>query len=1653
MNKTHLFLKPTTILGLVITLLFISPLKLNAQGPNSPEAASFEPIDATDMVNLITGDFTYVLPVLNVPSPEGGYPLALAYHAGIAMDQEASWAGLGWNLNAGAINRSVNGYPDDYKNSLLSEYFYSEGDEESIYSLSIGFSNYSGFSVGLGTSWGSNRSLGGYVSVGYGFDLGRDNVLGGTLRAGTNGVGVNLGLTTSGGLSLGVGASTNGGLNGSLGFDNNGTGFSISSNGSVNISLAQESGNANTMSLGITLSSNAVGINAGAINKNATTNKVDGGAGAGINLQFENTRSMGDYATKTSGWQIPITIPTPIGVFSLSFGKQKFRYYLGKKESNYVNGSIHFNQVLENRTWVVNCYGEGQCFAEGYHYFDTYEAALAYNNQQESVCANCDIYSHVAFQDIYEFPLIDTSNLDDSTIADLSNPTFPNYDKYNVQAQGLSGGMSSRLFENGNLFGLANKDNNQGYKLRYALNGSTIGLPDHARFNSSPYFYFDNEISSYLGVADVSEANFNNLTTNSSILDYYANDNSVELNAKPRRKNSTFIEYFTNQEIKDNYSLVKSKGYLYPDSGFDINSANLPLDGIGAFMVTAIDGKTYHYSLPVYNHETVTRTFGTIAASPNENQSYFEKRQLEPYATHWLLTAVTGPDYFDTNNNGVADKDDYGYWTTFEYGKWSDAFVWKAPYGKDYFENEDNNNIKTSIKGRKQVYYLDRVKTRTHTALFIKSLRNDALSTAWNYESVNHLDNIDQTSSAFLSRFNIPEQEQLKLDKIILVKEGFDNINKAYGATNQNYVSINYNNSSKPVEQAWYNLKDNILDVGDNINSIIPDAIKIIDLQYDNSLAVGRPNTNGPSYGSLTLKEVRFKGKGGEQLMPPYSFDYINNTSYSYNIDDKDTFGYYKDNNSLWSLNQITTPQGGKIQVNYEDNNFYSVMPHKLMFGNDIDNTITYTGSDSDGHLLFNLASNSIILEVGDIIDVTSVKVLSCYLTQGDSWPIYVRNFSGTAEVTQVNGTQFVVRSTTPGVVNSDYCPGTSTVLINKNTATIYSNPNSLFSGGIRVANLITTDGINSYRTEYNYGENENGVGHISYLPFAPELEEELPYSSELPAPRVMYEYVTMESFGTNNQSEGKIQYKFKVLKEKDPNDIKFGDLYEIDVTSQEHTNNVANKEVSINKYTVKDNLATLGQLLEVSTYNNEGQTLSTIENTYYSPDVPTPNQIGVTKEAYQTYKIADYINNTPTKKDKWLINSSVRIKYPSILKSSTEYKSSYEFTSQFGELDVVTGQANEIFSIASDGTEIKFKSIPAYHKYSQMGSKVDNVTNKNMLTQEVMSKAYIKVGNDWKETGVGITTWNNDWSYTDYAGVTTQEIAANKKIWRKHKSFVWDGELDVDGTLLNFNGEDDNFNWAVGQNEAQTNSKWKNTSTITKYDHYSMPLEARDINTNYASTKMDKNHEKILSTSNAAYTEQYYSGAEEGNNSWVGGQIAIWNYVDVYAHTGKYSEKAGVGSKNFKCNPKPILKSGQLNKRFKISVWVKEDNYTNARLYNGTSLVSFTGETVFAGDWVQLNHYVDLSTQTEIYVTSNSGYVYYDDFRLHPVASSMTSYVYNEWDELSFILDSNNLGTQYIYDEAGRLKETYKEVIDNSSGLVGGFKRVSENFYNYKNQ
>lgn len=105
--------------NVLLALLFqlVVPLQSLAltSGPGQPEFQGFSTIDVSQNVDPLTGNFAYAIPLFEVPGPNGGYPLSLSYRSGQTMEQEASWVGLGWELNTGAIDRNVRGVPDDFR--------------------------------------------------------------------------------------------------------------------------------------------------------------------------------------------------------------------------------------------------------------------------------------------------------------------------------------------------------------------------------------------------------------------------------------------------------------------------------------------------------------------------------------------------------------------------------------------------------------------------------------------------------------------------------------------------------------------------------------------------------------------------------------------------------------------------------------------------------------------------------------------------------------------------------------------------------------------------------------------------------------------------------------------------------------------------------------------------------------------------------------------------------------------------------------------------------------------------------------------------------------------------------------------------------------------------------------------------------------------------------------------------------------------------------------------------------------------------------------------------------------------------------------------------------------------------------------------------
>ena len=931
-KPSHRIIAVFLTLNFLTTLVPINLIYASNNGPNAPEAAGFEPVDATDMVNLATGDLSYVMPLLDM----NGFPVTMSYHAGVPLDMESSWIGLGWNLNTGAINRSVSGTPDDWKNGNSLDFIYYQ-DSEEFYSVNVGIGLSEAAEVGVGMSWGSNKSLTGSVYASVAF--------------------VSASIDTDGNYSLGVGISRNG--------SNYGGSLSMSGNinrSEVNIGIgagaATKSGA--FASMGYNFGSNSFSIGAGKSNRQSW-NKGQSGSGS---LSLSNY-SAGDFDISSKGFYIPIQL----GPFSLGFGKTKVTYKLDKAYPRKGFGILYSKDATDaadSNTYPDSRFNDLQ---HRYTYGDSYEEIIP------------------VFQDEFVADYKDNR--------EKVNFSFASYDSYDVNAPGISGIVQPKVLQNASLLGMGyygSDSDNSNKKMRvYYHNGNGVNTTktfgtSTSNTSTDIKFYFNGQFTEDFGILSRGLRYTSTANSFDDMLGLYQPANSYENNITQRQRSGNYVEVFTNHQM----ATGNTTAILYPETFQQNTYASFDPNGIGAYKITAPDGKTYHYSLPVYHYERLERT---VIKDDSENYVN-EKRQYSPYATHWLLTAVTGPDFVDTNSNNLPDANDYGYWVRLDHGQWSDGFVWRSPYrGKDYntnlvgdIEEKDFGNYQL---GRKQIYYLDKIVTREQTAYFVKDVRYDATgayggdngkettpTSSYNF-SFNRStveDAVNGGNEPVGATINYPRSYQLRLDHIVLVNNGEDNFSKISTSSkdldeynclpgyakskNSNPYQLgssllSFTSGYATVPYSVFD-ENKVYDVEDFTAFDYTKAVKVIQLDQDYSLAKGTPSSvncsGGNRYqGRLTLNNVQFKGKGNVAYMPPYSFTYKNEMDYPNILRDKQvgelTIDYAKDpwgfidekymaelhgstnyvkyGPDNWSLTQIRTPLGGTIHMEYEEDDYY----------------------------------------------------------------------------------------------------------------------------------------------------------------------------------------------------------------------------------------------------------------------------------------------------------------------------------------------------------------------------------------------------------------------------------------------------------------------------------------------------------------------------------------------------------------------------------------------------------------------------------------------------------------------------------------------------------------------------------------------------------
>lgn len=1707
MTKTRFSHKVMALFLLFMFLPSIIPVNFiyaSNNGPNAPEAGAFEPVDATDMVNLVTGDMSYVLPLLNVPSPEGGYPLALSYHAGIAMDQEASWVGLGWNLNPGAINRGVNGYADDWGKTTFNEFFYDEEYDQDFYNFTIGANLPNAFSVGLGASWGSDKAFGGFVQASIGITNTPISISGTLGTSGTTGLGIGANYggfsanfsTNSIGIGYGnVGKGGTSALGVGLNYNYN-TGLS----GSFKADAVVGSSSVKSAGLGVEFGSNG-------ISGNTRLN----GMGAGIS-NTSNGISSGSYDTKvsTSSFYLPIYI------FYIGYSHTNVKYSLFKNTNLSTSGILYPVEANSLKT-----YSDG-----------SFSRLLKENN----------------FMDVNVVPEYNGSRdvislVGEANRQDKNDLVLPSYDNYSVSAQGLSGTLKPYFYSELNLSARGNAEQNQNNTYTTYLNHDiaeynssvTSGINVNRNAVKKINFTMDNAYNSFLRTETTGFSNSglsNNSVGENTVLQFVSTQNSGNYNNnvsltsenESKKREGNYIKTFTNGEIKRGTALgvIEAKG-------LNRNDATTFLDeGIGAYQITTLDGKTYHYSLPVYNFETIYRNFKDNSGTPVDDKNFFETQRTTPYATHWLLTSVTGPDYVDANNNGITDKSDYGYWVEFDYGKWSDGYGWRSP-SEGYAESvDDDGDITYSYSwGRKQLYYLDAINTRTHTALFVKDLRSDGLSSDNDsYEQKWTSNNFDfdlnpkiiQSSKKVIfagpgtelfnanglkvtlpsqigpcnpingyeglreriSYVDIPKNQTLKLSKIILLNNNDNPVNKSNGSYGPSlskngaiYLNNRYNlvrgielgngscaapdyyTQSNVLQEFDVNIDDNVIDVNDIAGLNLENtAVQVIGFDYDYSLAQGTPNSEAIGKGRLTLNRVNFKGKRGIQLLPAYSFSYLNS---NYNANNEDDWGYNQYYPQAWSLNEIETPTGGKIKINYEPDSYYAeAATYENMYFDDVNIVQTSPFGATSGYADFEVTINDNI-NLTDYFVIGKECGLSFKICENavytSNTPLVVQNISGNKLYLKANGNTDVIQTTAYKCANNGTSfAGFFDLKIKSNAHPFYTNgqPNGKNGGGIRVKSIEVLGDDTSLSTEYNYQNplTNKISGITSYAPSKNDVKG-IPYVSELPSPMVMYGNVKMTNKDSNGIVLGSTSYEFETLLPAQNQPGYLFSLGEAFSVQEDQDQNFNNGKVVAEKYTIKSALGNLGRLLSVRSYNRFGQKLNENINEYKPISILNANgEIGVTQESHKSLKrVLSRPVNQSVFDTVFYVSSTSRINYPNVLKSTTSRQGDFASTTFIDKHDFLTGQILETSTENSKGLEFMTKKIPAYTKYTGMGSKYDNESFKNMVVQEAANFTYLRDGSNKKTVSAAISKWNGNWTYIDALGQETSPSSFKESIWRKHETFIWDGELDTDGTFLSFNDiNQDNFQWGVGT--LQTNAKWKRISEVSKYDRNSMVLEVKDLNNNLFSTKMGEDNEKIYAVGSAGYNELFYSGAEDLHQNYFGGNVlrGTGDTTSIIAHTGSRSLLIKSGRTGFIIN----VEEG-MNNQYKASLWSKKGTHTATRLFVGGTMVNYRdNESVISGEWVQLNFYFEVEGTEQIHVATTGSTIYVDDFRVHPVNAIMTSYVYNDWDELTHILGSNNLATFYEYDDVGRLRKSSTESADDPM-LLGGFKPVAEYRYNYK--
>lgn len=924
-HKTNTMKKADSVRSMSWFLLFIfgfellMPTLTYAGGPTQPEAQSFTPVSVSNMVDPFTGDFSYNLPLMDVE----GYPINIAYNAGISMDQEASWVGLGWNLNVGSVDRALRGLPDDFNGDEIIK----ETNLKPSRTLSIdagaGFEIFGKMikkklppnntndtlipkmNVRLGLSYNNFTGYSSNFSFGLSSDL---------LKSASHDL--------TAGFSL-SGSSENGAsFAPSLSYN-----FKNDQNDKRDLKLKSTVGTSFNSRAG--LSQISYGFSAS--NKRATSNRVAKFAKNRLEKGLEGDFNTGlaTYSPTASNSMKNLSMRG-----SIKFGPDA----LGADLSFDISFAYSSN-------WIPKEYKTIKSPSYGYLYLHNgqskRESLLDFNRDNDGSFSK-------------EMPYIGSAHLTN--------------DIFSIKAQGISGSYKSfrtdigyvfdpetRTISHDGSFGLEAGAGNafkSGFDASYNRTSAKTGMWDGNSNQSADIFLFKTQKPFGYVRSPFIEAS-ESAVDDDPFFTQYGDDIAVRFNlegtgAFPKLRSSikNGSSTFSNSDLTTERELPVKRNQLFSyitvgelKAGLGIGSSPVDLNvnaenhHIGEITQLGEDGRRYVFGLPAYNTFQQDVTFAVdkdLSSTFNDysglvtypadaatignkygRDNYFMSETKPAYAHSFMLTSVLSDDYIDSDDIKGPSINDQGGYVKFDYHKVANH-KWRAPIEKNkaYFNEgmrSDLQDDKASyVFGEKELWYVKMIETKNYVAIFTLEEREDGRGVAGPQGGVS----VGAPSSQLLRKISLYNRNDYEANPSTAVPIQEVHFEYSYELC-KNYPG-NINTGT-----------------GSNFHSSGKLTLTKIYFTYQHSKKFKQSpyiftySTKNPNY---SLKSVDRWGNYKSNPKVEYAdfeenvmTDSISNSEYPYSLQEKTI----ADNNaSAWNLVNIKLPSGGEIMVEYESDDY-----------------------------------------------------------------------------------------------------------------------------------------------------------------------------------------------------------------------------------------------------------------------------------------------------------------------------------------------------------------------------------------------------------------------------------------------------------------------------------------------------------------------------------------------------------------------------------------------------------------------------------------------------------------------------------------------------------------------------------------------------------